>query len=1137
MTCCAADRLNAVAAAKTGFRAALLAGLLLAGCAPGQEHPSAATRPAVTGGPAVAAARPAPLPAKALLGLEEIPPPITAPKNPPDAEQVPARAEPYVVEAEKLIAARDYAGAVGKLESAIRFAPNNPRIRRGLGLGYAGMQNLGKAGEHLLRAAESAPDYLQVQVALGQVSLEQKQRDRAMLALRTATKCSGFKGEDPWAAFGLLLLAGTLDEQGHWQAALECYTKLSDWIDTYGRQYVSHPRLQQLAVRPERLLSERGRLLLLLRRPREAGEALQSAFRSDRTHARTAELLTGAMIALKEFTAAETFLVQLADEPSQRGQLPALANKVCLAAGDREMPERIWLACRAKSRDRVDAELATALARTAEKLGGFKQATAILEPVMREMPGSASIGSLLSRLYARQGDFDKAFRLLASILAAEAESAPAVDEAVETLADLVKDGDVRRLAAAADAEKSSAKYAMHYIAGLLARHRGDAQAAGDQLTKVLAIKSDFLPAYELCVDLLLEQKQFDGAERVSRELRKVHEDHYLGYYLQGKVRLVRREVRPAVDALKQAMAQNPGHVPTRLLLAWACRRAGDPRLAENVLLEAFSGRPSDADLCRAMFDRYVRDARYEQAQAIVRKLLAKQPGSIPGRIMEAELHLLTGNIDTAKEKLAELRSEDPDDTGVELLGIQVQTHHAAGLSYKEQYLAAVRRLQEISRRHPKNVKAGLLLYQVLLMDDSNAEAAAALGELRRHVPEDLDVERLALSAMMLAGRHAEAVEAAAGLLREDPNDVFSRGAMLDSLVALKRFDDSVNRTIQWMQDAQTESFRLWHMWKLLDLYRKAERYERAQEVLDGWIAAGGGAAPALREMKLRLYGLAKRYDEALRYGRKLIESSPDGAALARDLLLGILYEGKAYDKMEPLLREWIGGKRDKSVERYRGILMFVLQQTGRMKEAREYAAAWTAEEPYNLAPRRAVLEALTEANQYQEALKLVDAWIAQLSGAATKPEGHAAVLAWCRRMAVASLTMQQSYREALKRADEYMRADPGDFELLQTRSNCLSELGRAKEALADIEAAHKLKPDDGLMNNNLGYMYADMGVKLDEAERMIRKAVALLPEAQSCQDSLGWVLYKRGRLRRAGGVFDDMIRQAGAEGLKHPVIC
>ncbi len=72
----------------------------------------------------------------------------------------------------------------------------------------------------------------------------------------------------------------------------------------------------------------------------------------------------------------------------------------------------------------------------------------------------------------------------------------------------------------------------------------------------------------------------------------------------------------------------------------------------------------------------------------------------------------------------------------------------------------------------------------------------------------------------------------------------------------------------------------------------------------------------------------------------------------------------------------------------------------------------------------------------------------------------------------------------------------------------------------------KLEPDNPLLLNFLGYGKLERGEDLDAAEAMIRKASALRPDDASITDSLGWALYKRGRLPRGDRDLEQAPRRA-----------
>ncbi len=75
-----------------------------------------------------------------------------------------------------------------------------------------------------------------------------------------------------------------------------------------------------------------------------------------------------------------------------------------------------------------------------------------------------------------------------------------------------------------------------------------------------------------------------------------------------------------------------------------------------------------------------------------------------------------------------------------------------------------------------------------------------------------------------------------------------------------------------------------------------------------------------------------------------------------------------------------------------------------------------------------------------------------------------------------------------------------------------------KAAEADLKKALELNPDQPLVLNYLGYSWVDQGVNLDEAFKMLRRAVDLRQRDGYVVDSLGWAYYRLGR-------YDDAVRE------------
>jgi tetratricopeptide (TPR) repeat protein len=73
------------------------------------------------------------------------------------------------------------------------------------------------------------------------------------------------------------------------------------------------------------------------------------------------------------------------------------------------------------------------------------------------------------------------------------------------------------------------------------------------------------------------------------------------------------------------------------------------------------------------------------------------------------------------------------------------------------------------------------------------------------------------------------------------------------------------------------------------------------------------------------------------------------------------------------------------------------------------------------------------------------------------------------------------------------------------------------KAEPDFKKALELYPEQPLVLNYLGYSWVDQGVHLDEAFKMLRRAVELQPEDGYIVDSLGWAHYRLGH-------YDDSVK-------------
>jgi tetratricopeptide (TPR) repeat protein len=156
----------------------------------------------------------------------------------------------------------------------------------------------------------------------------------------------------------------------------------------------------------------------------------------------------------------------------------------------------------------------------------------------------------------------------------------------------------------------------------------------------------------------------------------------------------------------------------------------------------------------------------------------------------------------------------------------------------------------------------------------------------------------------------------------------------------------------------------------------------------------------------------------------------------------------------------------------------------------------------------------------------------------------------CYRASLFALADRLPEAEAEGRALVKEFTKPGEvLEVRYTLSAIYSEARKNPEAEEQLQQILKDHPDEARAHNDLGYLWADQGKNLEEAEKLIRAALDLdrkqkktgaHVEADSDEDnaayldSLGWVLFKRGRVAAARTEMEKACRLP--EGADDPVV-
>jgi tetratricopeptide (TPR) repeat protein len=103
---------------------------------------------------------------------------------------------------------------------------------------------------------------------------------------------------------------------------------------------------------------------------------------------------------------------------------------------------------------------------------------------------------------------------------------------------------------------------------------------------------------------------------------------------------------------------------------------------------------------------------------------------------------------------------------------------------------------------------------------------------------------------------------------------------------------------------------------------------------------------------------------------------------------------------------------------------------------------------------------------------------------------------------------------------ELIRENPDKAELYYDLGVLYGEAGDRDRSLEQMHKVLEIEPDNASALNYIGYTWAEQGLRLDEAESLIRRAIALKPEDGYITDSLGWLFYQRGLQQQAAGQGD-----------------
>jgi len=435
----------------------------------------------------------------------------------------------------------------------------------------------------------------------------------------------------------------------------------------------------------------------------------------------------------------------------------------------------------------------------------------------------------------------------------------------------------------------------------------------------------------------------------------------------------------------------------------------------------------------------------------------------------------------------------------------------------QQYEAAIQLGERLlARVGPDTSSVVFPLFEAYMKADRLDRAEAVIRRYVTAHPEDPDGYRAYALLLLRQGRGDEAQQALRDALARAPDDF-----------------DLLQMAVQALQEQRLFEVAL----QAVDAY-----LDRHPDEASAWLLK----AQVIARQKGPSSALAFLDEHADRLGR-----SPE-VQIRRLLLLARAWRWSEVRQVADRILQDLAQASDLSPSdrrRYQRAA-WVLKAQAAMS-LQDYEAAFQAyAEAYALEPQPEVLEeqirAATLARQTGKAAELLAAARSRFPGEAARWTRMEALLweaqgqtsraerlyerlpqldpdEWTTLVAFYQRTRQ--FKKAGKIVQDRLRQNPQDVETLFTWANLLERMNRVAEAEAAFRQVLQQNPNHAAAWNNLGYMWADRGIRLTEALPAVQKALEFEPENPAYLDSLAWVYYRMGDSAQAWTVMQDVLRR------------
>ncbi|HXG10794.1 MAG TPA: tetratricopeptide repeat protein [Gemmataceae bacterium] len=635
-----------------------------------------------------------------------------------------------------------------------------------------------------------------------------------------------------------------------------------------------------------------------------------------------------------------------------------------------------------------------------------------------------------------------------------------------------------------------------YARGLLHERDNRLIEALRAFERAARLDPDSAPVHKALVPLYLALDRTDDALAACRKALELDPNDYDSWQLLARQLRAQNRIREAAQALARAIA---------------CPGLKDhPDLLAQLWFEL------------GLLHESVQD--YAAAEAALRRVagMLDNPKALleHTRLTQEEIDLQAAETYERLGRVC-LKAGRPDEAAAAFRRAQAKDPVRAGqLSYNlaEVYLAQGRRAEALAcldaylETRPQGTEAYEAKIKILRELGRADEIVPALQRYAGHDRHNLALQLLLAREYHLAGQSAQAEQEYDRLIRESPSpevyrglfEVYRRQGRTGMAKILSRLNHALNQAApppprrpgqEPAPGSAAEAAKARAM--LLVLRDDPELVKGLLPLVADQLLVPDGMSHQARLLFATLAARARQLEDAERLYRSCLENRLrfEGRLRGQEAqvysgLLRVLWQARKYEAIVEVCEDGLANAQATSRVLFHVDMARALAQLGKMEAAIEQAdaAVGVAREEDRLFCRRVRAQVLAEAGRHDQAVAECEAMLREFT-------------------------------------------QPGDIrEIRYTLSTVYSLAKNYPKAEEQLQLILRADPDDATACNDLGYIWADQGKNLEEAERLIRKALELdrkqrtsgtALSADSDQDnaayvdSLGWVLFRRGDLAGA----------------------